>query len=310
MDLDRDSLELMINLLEAEGVGVGVAAPTDRANYERNKQKVRELCEEIKAQGKGTHLNVESITVGTLAMETLLSLTSKRAGEWFKEDLRKLGGLEHIIKTISDFCQPVIATAATDMAMVQWQPALLDNMQTVARCLRVLENVTQHNEANQRYMLTYAKGRAVDTLCFLYRLCDRQLMLHPSSTELSSSKEHPGVAMRELLIPVMKVLINLTHTFNEAQPSLGAELLGKRSDVIETSFHLLLLASNYIPDHCVFELSILVSLICYKEKWIELNLYFIPIPHSGADTAHQSVHAHAAQSCHSDASTCARRIRR
>lgn len=257
MDLDRDSLELMINLLEADGVDV--AAPTDRANYERNKQKVRELCEEIKAQGKGTHLNVESITVGTLAMETLLSLTSKRAGEWFKEDLRKLGGLEHIIKTISDFCQPVIATAATDMAMVAWQPALLDNMQTVARCLRVLENVTQHNEANQRYMLTYAKGRAVDTLCFLYRLCDRQLMLHPSTTELSSSKEHPGVAMRELLIPVMKVLINLTHTFNEAQPSLGAELLGKRSDVIETSFHLLLLASNYIPDHCVFELSILVG---------------------------------------------------
>ncbi|XP_034490423.1 protein wings apart-like [Drosophila innubila] len=254
MDLDRDSLELMINLLEAEGV----AAPTDRANYERNKQKVRELCEEIKAQGKGTHLNVESITVGTLAMETLLSLTSKRAGEWFKEDLRKLGGLEHIIKTISDFCQPIISTAVTDMAMIAWQPALLDNMQTVARCLRVLENVTQHNEANQRYMLTYEKGRAVDTLCLLYRLCDRQLILHPSTTEHSSSKEHPGVAMRELLIPVMKVLINLTHTFNEAQPSLGAELLGKRSDVIETSFHLLLLASNYIPDRCVFELSILV----------------------------------------------------
>ncbi|XP_030245021.1 protein wings apart-like isoform X2 [Drosophila navojoa] len=256
MDLDRDSLELMINLLEAEGVGV--AAHTDRPIYERNKQKVRELCEEIKAQGKGTHLNVESITVGTLAMETLLSLTSKRAGEWFKEDLRKLGGLEHIIKTISNFCDPVIETAAKDMALVNWEPALLDNMQTVARCLRVLENVTQHNEANQRYMLTYANGRAVDTLCFLYRLCDRQLLLHPSTAEQSSSKEHPGVAMRELLIPVMKVLINLTHTFNEAQPSLGAELLGKRSDVIETSFHLLLLASNYIPDRCVFELSILV----------------------------------------------------
>ncbi|KAH8411776.1 hypothetical protein KR215_010943 [Drosophila sulfurigaster] len=260
MDLDRDSLELMINLLEAEGVGVGVAAPTDRANYERNKVKVRELCEEIKAQGKGTHLNVESITVGTLAMETLLSLTSKRAGEWFKEDLRKLGGLEHIIKTISDFCQPIISTSssARDMELINWQPALLDNMQTVARCLRVLENVTQHNEANQRYMLTFAKGRAVDTLCLLYRLCDRQLVLHPTTTEASNSKEHPGVAMRELLIPVMKVLINLTHTFNEAQPSLGAELLGKRSDVIETSFHLLLLASNYIPDRCVFELSILV----------------------------------------------------
>jgi len=65
--------------------------------------------------------------------------------------------------------------------------------------------------------------------------------------------------MRELLVPVLKVLINLTHTFNEAQPSLGAELLGQRGDVVETSFRLLLLSANYIPDHCVFELSILVS---------------------------------------------------
>ncbi|BFG02958.1 protein wings apart-like [Drosophila madeirensis] len=263
MDLDRDSLELMINLLEADGVGVAGAAPSDqRANYERNKQKVRELCEEIKAQGKGTHLNVESITVGTLAMETLLSLTSKRAGEWFKEDLRKLGGLEHIIKTISDFCRPIIACDMDMERQITWVPVLLDNMQTVARCLRVLENVTQHNEANQRYMLTFSKGRAVDTLCLLYRLCSRQLVLHPSTTELAtgsnSRKEHPGVAMRELLINVMKVLISLTHTFNEAHPSLGADLLGKRGDVIETSFQLLLLSGNYIPDNCVFELSILV----------------------------------------------------
>ena len=32
-------------------------------------------------------------------METLLSLTSKQAGDWFKEDLRTFGGLDHIIDT-------------------------------------------------------------------------------------------------------------------------------------------------------------------------------------------------------------------
>ena len=36
---------------------------------------------------------------GHLAMETLLSLTSKQAGDWFKEDLRTFGGLDHIIDT-------------------------------------------------------------------------------------------------------------------------------------------------------------------------------------------------------------------
>lgn len=34
-----------------------------------------------------------------LAMETLLSLTSRRAGEWFKEELRELGGLDHLVNT-------------------------------------------------------------------------------------------------------------------------------------------------------------------------------------------------------------------
>ena len=38
-----------------------------------------------------------STQTGHLAMETLLSLTSKRAGDWFKEELRLLGGLDHIV---------------------------------------------------------------------------------------------------------------------------------------------------------------------------------------------------------------------
>ena len=33
---------------------------------------------------------------GVFARETLLSLTSQKTGEWFKEDIRTLGGLDHI----------------------------------------------------------------------------------------------------------------------------------------------------------------------------------------------------------------------
>ncbi|XP_011200730.2 protein wings apart-like [Bactrocera dorsalis] len=265
MDLDRDSLELMMNLLESEIV----AAPSDRANYERNRQKVRELCEEIKSQGKAAHLNVDTLTVGTLAMETLLSLTSKRAGDWFKEELRSLGGLEHIIKTISDNCRPVIDcnNGATN---IQWTQSLLDNMQTVERCMRVLENVTQLNEENQRYVLTYGQGEAVHTLCSLFTLCDREIMHHVAESIEHSAKDSPGVVMRELLFPLLKVLINLTHTFNPTK-ALGAELLGQRIAVIETSFRLLLQAPNYIPERCVFELSILVLLLL-----INLTMYTIP----------------------------------
>lgn len=68
-------------------------------------------------------------------METLLSLTSKRAGEWFKEELRELGGLEHIIKTVVECCKHVDDTANA------WSTTSLDKIRKVDRCLRVLENV-------------------------------------------------------------------------------------------------------------------------------------------------------------------------
>lgn len=69
-------------------------------------------------------------------METLLSLTSRRAGEWFKEELRELGGLEHIVRTICQCCSQI------DDYVVEWTDALLDRMRKVDRCLRVLENVS------------------------------------------------------------------------------------------------------------------------------------------------------------------------
>lgn len=76
------------------------------------------------------------IQVGQLAMETLLSLTSKRAGEWFKEELRELGGLEHIMKTICECCRQVSDYVVT------WTDTLLDKLRKVDRCMRVLENVS------------------------------------------------------------------------------------------------------------------------------------------------------------------------
>lgn len=78
-------------------------------------------------------------------METLLSLTSKRAGEWFKEELRELGGLEHIMKTIHECCRQV-----SDY-VVSWTDALLDKLRKVDRCLRVLENVSEMHNRNFIY---------------------------------------------------------------------------------------------------------------------------------------------------------------
>ena len=76
--------------------------------------------------------------VGQLATETLLSLTSKRAGEWFKEEIRSLGGLDYIINTITECCRFI---ECHNISKNSWSETLLDKLRKVDRCLRVLENV-------------------------------------------------------------------------------------------------------------------------------------------------------------------------
>ena len=206
MDLDRDSLELMLNLLDMDHKTNAESSCLSSNQLKKNKQKVKEFIEEIQSQGKAKHINLDSITVGTLAMETLLSLTSKRAGEWFKEELRNLGGLEHIIETICECCR-VISDYVVD-----WTDDLLSRLKKIERCLRVLENVTQMNEQNQKYILGYNDGMAIDVLVKLYKLIDSEITLYPTNDK--TPKDHKGVVLREAIIPILKVLINLTHPYD------------------------------------------------------------------------------------------------
>jgi hypothetical protein len=208
MDLDRGSLELMLNLLECEGSQKQY--PKDivmNKQHMERKQKVRELCEEIQSQGKSIHLNLDNITAAQLAMESLLSLTSKRAGEWLKEDLRELGGIEHIMKTVCECCNQI-----TEYVQ-EWSEPLLEKLNKIGRCLRILENVTSNNEENQKYVLHYKSQIFVKTLCKFFKLLNTELTLYPTTEK--SAKDSSGVAIRETLLTLLKVMVNLTHPFNE-----------------------------------------------------------------------------------------------
>lgn len=108
---------------------------------EKNKLKVRELCEEMVRKGHAPHLQLDKITAAQLAMETLLSLTSKKAGEWFKEELRVLGGLDHIIQTVTSCTATLTPPLGERILEWNWDKTRLDALKKVDRCLRVLENV-------------------------------------------------------------------------------------------------------------------------------------------------------------------------
>lgn len=208
MDLDRGSLELMLNLLECESSHKQYQKDIamNKQHLER-KQKVRELCEEIQSQKKLIHLKLDNITAAQLAMESLLSLTSKRAGEWLKEDLRELGGIEHIIRTVCECCNQITEYVE------EWTEPLLEKLNKIERCLRISENVTSNNEENQKYMLHYKSQVFVKALCRFFKLLSTELTLYPTTDK--TPKESAGVAIREALVPLLKVIINLTHPFND-----------------------------------------------------------------------------------------------
>ncbi|KAG7197431.1 hypothetical protein KM043_013289 [Ampulex compressa] len=256
MDLDRDCLELMLSLLESDASHKDALddCGLSRAELLKNKEKVRQLCADIQAQGHAKHLNLDNITVGQLAMETLLSLTSKRAGEWFKEELRELGGLEHIVKTIRD-CHRHIN--AQDITKSGWTDPLLDKLRKVDRCLRVLENVTHMNEENQSYLLKYDDGILVSTLASLYHLCGQEIPIYPTIDP--SDKSSTGAVVRECLFAIIKVLINLTHRFN--RQSFGSKLIGSQEGVLDCSLYLLLRVPDSLPEEKRFDMMMLALIL-------------------------------------------------
>ena len=139
MDIDPNALSLMLQLLETR---------SDECNGVelRHRNKVNELCEQMKKKGLAKYLKLSEITVsiasissnfsfifsifiskaGNLAMETLLGLTSKRAGDWFKEELRRIKGIDFILDTVLRCSQ----FEDDEGFMVK-----------IDRCMHVLENV-------------------------------------------------------------------------------------------------------------------------------------------------------------------------
>ena len=138
MDMDRDSLELMLNLLDTDSRMKDLdSSGMSQRELAKNKQKVQELCAAMKAKGHAVNLSLENISADHLSMETLLSLTSKRAGEWFKEELRELGGLDHLVRTMKDCISYLLADEIS-----MWTESLHNKLRKAGRVLKVLESVS------------------------------------------------------------------------------------------------------------------------------------------------------------------------
>uniref|UniRef100_A0A8C1PFV4 WAPL cohesin release factor a n=2 Tax=Cyprinus carpio TaxID=7962 RepID=A0A8C1PFV4_CYPCA len=248
MDLDRSCLELMIRLLELEQDD-SVADQLTAKEMSRVKEKIRKLCETV----HNKHLDLENITTGHLAMETLLSLTSKRAGDWFKEELRLLGGLDHIVDKVKECVE--------NLSREEDKESLVASLWGAERCLRVLESVTVHNPENQTYLIAYKESQLIVSSARALRHCEQ--MIQRYSREVSSSSpalpqsshSNVGKAVEDCMRAVIGVLLNLTHD-NE----WGSTKTGEQDGLIQTALDSVLKVPRYLPQEQRFDIRVLLFL--------------------------------------------------
>lgn len=265
MDLDRACLELMIKLLELDQDYSGHQDQLTAKEMAKVKEKIRKLCETV----HNKHLDLENITTGHLAMETLLSLTSKRAGDWFKEELRLLGGLDHIVDKVKE--------CVDNLSQEDDKENLVASLWGAERCLRVLESVTVQNPENQSYLIAYKDSQLIVSSARALRYCEDMIQRYSralNNTSLSSSGAalphcsftNVGKAVEDCMRAVIGVLLNLTHD-NE----WGSTKTGEQDQLIVTALNCVLLVPRYIPQEQRFDvrvlgLGLLINLVEYSSR--------------------------------------------
>ncbi|KAJ4940187.1 hypothetical protein JOQ06_026496 [Pogonophryne albipinna] len=261
MDLDRSCLDLMIRLLEMDHDQVPGAVSDPDAQFSAReiakiKEKIRKLCDTV----HNKHLDLQNITTGHLAMETLLSLTSKRAGDWFKEELRLLGGLDHIVDKVGDCME--------NLNQEDEKEKMVSSLWGAERCLRVLESLTDHNPENQSYLIAYKDSSLIISSAKLLRRCEA--MIQRYSRELNSDGA-VGKAVEDCMRAIIGVLVNLTQD-NE----WGSTKTGEQEDLILTALNCVLKVPQYLPQEQRFDirvlgLGLLINLVEYSAR----NKYFL-----------------------------------
>ncbi|XP_049419207.1 wings apart-like protein homolog [Epinephelus fuscoguttatus] len=258
MDLDRSCLDLMIRLLELDqdqgggaGTGTDPTAQFSAREIAKMKEKIRKLCDTV----HNKHLDLQNITTGHLAMETLLSLTSKRAGDWFKEELRLLGGLDHIVDKVKE--------CVDNLNQEDEKEKMMSSLWGAERCLRVLESVTVHNPENQSYLIAYKDSSLIVSSAKALRRCEE--MIQRYSRELNSDAA-VGKAVEDCMRAIIGVLLNLTHD-NE----WGSTKTGEQEDLIMTALNCVLKVPQYLPQEQRFDirvlgLGLLINLVEYSAR--------------------------------------------
>lgn len=249
-DLDRFALELMMKLLAVDSNNQQSKILKE---YNKYVTKVRTFLEKQSGSDELIATGDDDISPASLACESLLSLTSQRTGEWFKEEIRILRGLDHImdigLQTIEQ-----LQTRHSDSKLHEY--ASIAKLKKMTRCMKLLENVTIQNSTNQQYMISYEKGSFVSALVRLLELCRNALN---DGISQKKGKAKPDKAFEDCFFSILKVFLNLTHNFES-----GSSCIGQQDGFLSSLMLTVLQLPQFVTESKRFDLHVLSLELLYN----------------------------------------------
>ncbi|XP_022798197.1 wings apart-like protein homolog [Stylophora pistillata] len=216
-DLDRSVLELMMKLLAVDSMNKQSKSLKD---YNKYISKVRTLLEKQSVSEELLEMGDDDINPASLVCESLLSLASQRIGEWFKEEIRVLQGLDHIMNT----------ELRLKLANHKFK-------------------VTIQNLNNQKHMIQYEKGSFVSSLVRLLQMC---LNILNNGVSSKKAKKKPDEVFQDCFFSILKVFLNLTHNFER-----GCSCIGQQEGFLSSLLLTVLQLPQFVTESKRFDLLVL-----------------------------------------------------
>lgn len=175
---DADSLKLMLALGKCEE-DPGKCLNENGLTVEQSNDttcKISEIFGRIQDKAKST----EEISIKDVVSEILLTNRSKAATmDWFKNEMRKSGGIDFILNTLCELCKEIQSNKEDSNEICA----------EIDRHLRLLAQMMQNNNHNKMFISKYENGIVLQTLSEFQSLCQSKIL----SEDYASGDEMIGV---------------------------------------------------------------------------------------------------------------------
>nr|CAB3267662.1 wings apart-like protein homolog [Phallusia mammillata] len=226
----------------------GADAKTDDektfASVESKIEEMVESCGDALLSGKDADMK-------RLASEALLRFTARRTTEWFREEIRIKGGLDHIISLVKSNVDILVpSTLVTE----QYEQTL----SLLERILKVLENGIVNSPRNSMYLVTHQRALLLKKMASLLKLCQQWLIHHPGNTsdpgESGDAKKSDKTYMvlYNCVVQIVRLLVNIS---NDSE--WISNKVGDQEDMLPCIVKCTLTTPHYLKESHRYEISLL-----------------------------------------------------